>query len=92
MERPPSNSMGFQLPLHNPMPSGGSVQGCPPSFELVFEIYKFDNNHNLIDWCHLLLQAIHFPRCHQAGQIFLVLIVGDQLKVISMYMSRYGNL
>ncbi|XP_009396154.2 ENHANCER OF AG-4 protein 2 isoform X1 [Musa acuminata AAA Group] len=27
MERPPSNSMGFQLPLHNPMPSGGSVQG-----------------------------------------------------------------
>lgn len=62
MERPPSNSMGFQLPLHNPMPSGGSVQGCPPSFELVFEIYKFDNNHNLIDWCHFITPGHTFSQ------------------------------
>ncbi|KAJ8492929.1 hypothetical protein OPV22_014650 [Ensete ventricosum] len=27
MERPLSNSMGVQLPLHNPIPSGGPVQG-----------------------------------------------------------------
>ncbi|WOK92813.1 hypothetical protein Cni_G01505 [Canna indica] len=27
IERPSSNSMGFQLPLHTSMPSGGSVQG-----------------------------------------------------------------
>lgn len=94
-ERPLSNPMGFQLPVHNPRPSGGSVSGCVDLEERFSSSPKIDNLIFIIprlNGVFSFLQAMVFAKCCQAGQMFLVLIVGDQAKVSCMHMFRYGNL
>lgn len=62
MERPLSNSMGVQHPLHNPIPSGGPVQGCVDLDKDILNVIRLIHIIFLIDWCLFISTGHGFPQ------------------------------